>query len=160
MSSTYPGLNGKVVSGAPADATPMTPLMRVTGRSVPAVLGLWLAASVVLGHGRMVRRRGLADHQAQTLGVVLLVHLLLPLAALAVQRPAGVRGRLALRAASPRAYRLAALTWLIALAALAAAYGVYGLIIGDAAAPLLAWCTTRPTTAASRRQARWTGPSS
>lgn len=111
----------------------------MSGRSVLAVLGLWLGASAVFGTAIWFTVASFTgpDAEAPTLTTVLLVYLLLPLAALVVYRPSGIRDRLAMTGTSWRTIGLAVLAWLTTMAALAIAYAVYGLATGDAAAPLL-----------------------
>ncbi|MEO3854879.1 CPBP family intramembrane glutamic endopeptidase [Acrocarpospora sp. B8E8] len=103
------------------------------------MLGLWLGASAVLGTATWFTVATFTgpDAEAPTLTTVLLVYLLLPLAALVVYRPSGIRDRLAMTGTSWRTIGLAVLAWLTTMAALAIAYAVFGLVTGDAAAPLL-----------------------
>jgi membrane protease YdiL (CAAX protease family) len=108
-----------------------------TGRSVLAFLGVWVGGSAVLASGGWYAAHGVlgADSEAPTLLAVALVYLWLPLAALIVYRPAGVRNRLAVRAVDRRTYGLALLAWLAAVAGSVIVYLCLGVAIGDAVGP-------------------------
>jgi membrane protease YdiL (CAAX protease family) len=106
----------------------------VTGRSVLAVLGLWIASAAILATAGWYVTSSLAGKhsEAPTLVAVLLVYLLLPLAALVVYRWRGVCDRLAVRPASRRWFGVAVLVWLATLAVCAIVYFGIGAVTGNA----------------------------
>jgi membrane protease YdiL (CAAX protease family) len=110
--------------------------MNPTGRSVLAFLGVWVGGAAVLAAGGwFAASAALTDTEAPTLLAVGLVYLWLPLTALIVYRPSGVRSQLAVRAVNPRAYGLAFLAWLAVLACSAIVYLCLGAATGDVVGP-------------------------
>lgn len=111
----------------------------VGGRHALATLGLWLGSAAVLGSaGYAAAGAALpADAEARTLVAVFAAYLTLPLAALVINRPSGLRDRLAVRPAGGRAYGTAVLIWLVALLVTAGLYLIFGVAAGDPAAPFL-----------------------
>ena len=111
----------------------------VSGRSVLAFLGLWIASTAVLGGaGFFAATSRTNDAEAPTLAAVFLAYLALPLAALAVYQPRGLRDRLAVRAIGRRGIGLGALAFLVTATAGTAAYLLVGLAAGSATGPGLA----------------------
>jgi membrane protease YdiL (CAAX protease family) len=107
-----------------------------TGRSVLAFLGVWIGGAAVLATGGwFLASAALHDSEAPTLLTVGLVYLWLPLAALVVYRPSGMRSQLALRAVTARTFGLAFLAWLAALACSAIVYLCLGLATGEVVGP-------------------------
>jgi membrane protease YdiL (CAAX protease family) len=107
-----------------------------TGRSAVAFLGVWIGGAAVLATaGWFAASAAGHDSEAPTLLAVGLVYLWLPLAALVVYRPSGMRNQLALRAVTPRAYGLALLAWLVALACSAIVYLCLGMATGNVVEP-------------------------
>ncbi|WP_426516360.1 CPBP family intramembrane glutamic endopeptidase [Diaminobutyricibacter sp. McL0618] len=107
---------------------------RVSGRSVLAVLGLWVGSAVVLATAGWFLTSAMTgvDSETPTLVAVFLVYLLLPVSALIVYRWQGVRDRLAVRPAAGRWFRTAILVWLVILAACGIVYFALGFASGSA----------------------------
>jgi membrane protease YdiL (CAAX protease family) len=107
-----------------------------TGRSVVAFLGIWIGGAAVLATGGWFAvSAALHDSEAPTLLAVGLVYLWLPLAALVVYRPSGMRSQLALRPVTARTYGLAFLAWLAFLACSAIVYLGLGMATGEVVGP-------------------------
>jgi len=113
----------------------------VSGRSVLAVLGLWLGLSAVLGAAGWFAASALTPHPAAsetpTLVVVFLVYALFPVSALIVYRPSGLRDRLRFRPVPVRFFALGLLVWLVVLAACMVVLAVLGLASGSLTGPAL-----------------------
>jgi membrane protease YdiL (CAAX protease family) len=114
----------------------------VSGRSVLAVLGLWLALAAVLGgagwYGASALAPKGATSETPTLVVVFLVYALFPVAALIVYRPVGVRDQLRFGFTRGRDLVLGLLVWLVILVTAVVVYAVIGLVSGSLTGPALA----------------------
>jgi membrane protease YdiL (CAAX protease family) len=127
-----------LVAGTAHLSRPGEARVNPTGRSVVAFLGVWIGGAAVLATGGWFAASAvLHDSEAPTLLAVGLVYLWLPLAALVVYRPSGMRSQLALRSVTARSYRLAFLVWSSALACSAIVYLCLGMTTGDLVGPNL-----------------------
>ncbi|NUP74346.1 MAG: CPBP family intramembrane metalloprotease [Sinomonas sp.] len=111
----------------------------VSGRSVLAVLGLWIGGSAVLATAGYLATQRLAaqDAEAPTLVAVFIAFGSLPFAALVVFGARGMREHLAVRAPAGRQLGLGLLVGLVVLAVAALVYGAIGAAGGDLAGPAL-----------------------
>lgn len=121
------------------DFTIRQPALPVTGRSVLAVLGLWLGMAAVLGGGGWYIAAALSPHgasaQTPTLVAVFVVYAAFPAAALIVYRPPGVRDRLRFGFTRARDLALGPVYWLGILALAAVVYAFIGLLRGPLTGP-------------------------
>lgn len=127
-----------MTSNTPVPRNPR-PLLPVSGRSVLALLGAWIASSAILGTAAWFATAALTGTASATptLMTVFLVYLLLPLAAPLVYRPSGIRDRLALRRVTGRTIGLAIAAWAGVMAVVTILYLLYGLLTEGTWAPLL-----------------------
>ncbi|MDO5744066.1 MAG: CPBP family intramembrane metalloprotease [Micrococcaceae bacterium] len=112
----------------------------ITGRSVLAVIGLWLGMSAAVATASWYLSSVLGTSPStQTVTVLLVfeVYLLFPIAALIVYRPSGLRDRIKLRYTAGRDFGLALLVWVAILAAGTLTYACIGLMAGSIWAPAL-----------------------
>lgn len=113
----------------------------VTGRSVLAVLGLWLGIAAVLGGGGWYATAALSPHgsasETPALVAVFVVYAAFPVAALVVYRPSGVRDRLRFGLTRARDLALGPLFWLGIMLVGAVVYAVIGLLSGSLTGPAI-----------------------
>ncbi len=111
----------------------------VSGRSVLAVLGLWIVGAAVLATAGWYLASTLLgpDSETPTLVAIFTVYLLLPLAALVVYRGVGVHDRLAVRPPAGRWFGIAILVWATTVAACAIIYFAIGAATGNPTGALL-----------------------
>jgi membrane protease YdiL (CAAX protease family) len=113
----------------------------VNGRSVLAVLGLWLGLAAVLGGGGWYAAYALVPNgrtsETPTLVAVFLVYALFPVAALIVYRPTAIRDQLRFGYKRGRDLALGLLVWLAILAGAAVVYAGIGLVSGSFTGPAL-----------------------
>lgn len=118
-----------------------TEVSPLSGRSVLAVLGVWLGLAAVLGGGGWYAASVLTAHrpssETPTLVAVFLVYALFPVAALIVYRLSGIRDRLRFRLVPARAFGIGLLAWLAILAGGAVVYAIWGLAAGSITDPAL-----------------------
>lgn len=108
----------------------------VTGRGVLAVVGLWLGSAALLATAGYLAVASVTDDaEAPTLTAVLLAYLCLPLAALTLYRPGGLKERLAVRGVGWHGIGLGVLAWLVTLAATATIYLLAGAATGRTTSP-------------------------